>query len=245
MAARTLSPSRSAMTCWRTATGRSRSPRAPGAGPVVLDRPGESEQLVLDLLEIGARHPFEHRGGVPRHPVARAHPPEDRLVVGLAVASRAAGRRRATGWPASGRTPRHPTPAPRSTAWWTRRPPRAGPARQQVVEDGPSRRHWNRTVVDGQGQLGVGIDQGGHAVELGRGLGQRAGLGQRLLHGGQVALEGWVHRPPPAAPAAAPLSDSARTAAMASSIRSWWSEARISRPMTRSAAASTISPTWR
>ena len=34
---------------------------------------------------------------------------------------------------------------------------------------------------------------------------RRAGRGQRLLHGGQVALEGRVHRPPPAAPAAAPV----------------------------------------
>ena len=43
------------------------------------------------------------------------------------------------------------------------------------------------------------------AASSAAGVGQRAGRGQRLLHRGQIALEGWVHRPPPAAPAAAPV----------------------------------------
>src|SRR5665213_725284 len=116
-----------------------------------------------------------------------------------------------------------------------------GLALEQSVEHGATGGHRHRAVVDGQEKGVVPFHDVGEGVQLRAGVDQTAVGGQRLLHGGQVALEGWVHRAPPA-PAAAPVV-SVRTAAMASLMRSWWSAALISRPMTRSAAARTISPT--
>ncbi len=89
---------------------------------------------------------------------------------------------------------------------------------QQVVEDRSAGGDRHRRIVDGQGELTVVVDQIGHGSHLRRGLGEAAGSGERFLDGGQVALEGWVHRPPPA-PAVVPAV-SERTAAMASSMRS-------------------------
>src|SRR5580704_4483285 len=216
-------------------------------GPIALHRTGEPEQLVLDFLELGRGHGLEHGGGIPGHPVPRPQPAEHRCIVAL------------VGPVPRGRAPfggdGHLGGEPVERGFHLRgghhrdrlvdepRDLRTDLARQEVVEHRPPRRHGHRAVVDGQGQLVVGVDQPGHGTQLGGGVPERARPGQRLLDGGQIALEGRVHRPPPAAPAAAPLVVSARTAAMASSIRSWWSAAWISRPTTRSAAASTISPT--
>ena len=47
--------------------------------PVGLDGPGEAEELVLDLLELGDRAALEDGGGVARDPVAGAQPAEDVL----------------------------------------------------------------------------------------------------------------------------------------------------------------------
>src|ERR1019366_758037 len=103
--------------------------------------------------------------------------------------------------------------------------------------------HRDRTVVDGQGEIVVVVDDRGDRGQLGTGIGELAARGQRLLNRGQIALEGSVHRRPPAAPAPAP-DVSARTAAMASSMRSWWSADRISRPITPSASAACTMRSW-
>ena len=222
---RALPSSSRAMTSWRTTTGRSRSPRAWRSAPVGLDGPGEPEQLVLDLLELGDRAATRRRR-------RRSPTPGCASPCGRGPPRRTARRRwRPPGWPGA----RAGLPIQRNEA--TTSP--AGHDGDGLVDEagdlGPglarraggrarraARGHRDRPVVDGQEEVVVALDEVGDGVQLRAGVGQPAVGGQRLLHRGQVALEGRVHRAPPA-PAAAPAL-SARTAAMASSMRSWWSD---------------------
>ena len=112
---------------------------------------------------------------------------------------------------------------------------------QQVEQDGTAGRAVHRGIGQGRPELGVGQHEllnrfkvGGQAPERGR--------PGRLGHGGRVPLKRWVHCLAPVPAAAAPPAVSARSAATASSMRSWWASAFTSRPITRSTTSITISP---
>ena len=146
-------------------------------GAVGLHGPGEPEQLVLDLFELGHGHRLEDGGGVAGHPVARAQPAEDVLVVGLAGRR---GRAPAAAWVSA------------AASQWNDALDLAGRHHadglvdqaldlgpdlplQQVVEDGPTGRHRHRPVVDGQGEFVAGVDEAATAASSDAGVSQAAG----------------------------------------------------------------------
>ncbi len=178
---------------------------------VRLDGPGETEELVLDLFEFSDGVTFEHGGGVAGNPVARTEPAEDllsgRLTCSQALESSSQPPER--GNDLAGR--HHGHGLMDETTDLSQRLPI-----EELGQDGTTLSHRDRAVVDDREQRTVPLDHIGQGAQLPAGLGQRSGLGKRLLDGGQVALEGRVHRAPPAA---AP-DVSVRTAAMASLIRS-------------------------
>ena len=197
----TLSPRRSSTTSWRTATRKVAVAESAAARPVSDSTVRANRNSWSSTSSSSAVDRVSNtRGGVARHPVARAPAARARrlLVDGLVGAAGRRGRP-LVGQPVEAR--RSPPEAGTTVTARRHQPPDLGQhlPLQQVVEHGPPRRHRHRARRS-RARLNSLLPSTRPATRRSSEAAWASAAvgGQRLAHCGQIALEGRVHRATPA-----------------------------------------------